>query len=110
MIILGSLLGVAAGRVLRDMDRGVPPSPVGARGATGVAASAGTDGEVAPLVTAPALLAATTLARRFGERIAPDADNLIGQAVLAFAIGAGLTYFADTLRRYIPGLGPGAAR
>ncbi|RIL09169.1 hypothetical protein DCC79_11825 [bacterium] len=108
VIILSSLLGVAAGRALRDMDRGVPPGPVGTSEA-GRARSAGEE-DAAPLVTAPALFAATTLSRRFGEQLALRTDNLAGHAALAFAVAAGLTYFADTLRRYIPGLGPGPSR
>jgi len=110
VLIAASLTGVVVGRWLRDARSPTPPSTEGpaltASSAAAGASAIGPSVPAPPLVGVSSLFAAATLSRQIGQRLSIGTENIAGHAVLAFAISAGLTYYADTLARYLPGLRP----
>jgi hypothetical protein len=105
VVIMASLFGIIAGHELRQLHispaspaEGMPPH--GTQSPEARHASAPPD----PLIGVSSLFAASTLTLRVGEHLRVPQDNLAAEAALAFGVAAGLTYFTDALRRYIPGL------
>jgi len=96
-VIIASAIGIVAGHALRD--RPSDTAPPGSAPADGAPSS-----DAGPLVDLSSLFATTTLARNIGERAGLRPDNVVGHAAVAFATAAGLTYFADSLKPFIPGL------
>ena len=122
LVMIGaSLLGVAVGGILDDLRGDAKPSPAprpdsadpspsstGGPAADDAAKAEAWGGRSGSLVSAPALLTAATLSRRLGEQAGLAPDRLWLNALIAFGVGACLTYFADSVTRFVPGLRPGA--
>lgn len=119
LVMIGaSLLGVAVGGILDDLRSDAKPAsdpsadPAGSRAGVPIATDAAgvtapepaTVARSLPLVNAPALLTAATLSRRIGEQAGLAPDRLWLNALVAFGVGACLTYFADSVARFLPGL------
>ncbi len=108
LVLVGaSLLGIAVGGILDDLQAGTKPTEdssddSGQDESDDVGETAGS-GSSRALISVPALMTATSLSRRLGEQAGWRADRLWSQALLAFCVGAALTYFADGIRRWIPG-------
>ncbi len=90
VVVVASLLGVILGQVLR--------------GKTTSESQRETD--AFPTIGMPTLAATPGLAHIAGEVIGVDDDNLRSQAVLAFATGVTLTYFADVIGQRLPSVLP----
>jgi hypothetical protein len=94
IIISAGLLGIAAGQMawsaLHQDD-----------------SDTGHDNRAGPVSIA--MLAGTVSAsQRIGGLLRLDDSNLVGQAALSFAVGAGASVVLPAIRRLLPGLGVGS--
>ena len=90
LVIIGAgLLGVAVGHFLKS--RREPENQPAAK--------------VEPqTVTVPSLLAAAGLSRQLSDRLHVADDDLWRRAGLTFATSAALTFFSDSVSRFLPGV------
>ena len=91
-IIGASLLGVVVGSILDERRRGDKPRVPDEE--------AGTQ----PLINLPALMTASTISRKIGDSAGVSEQSILRQALVAFCTGLALTYFADVVRQFLPGL------